>query len=274
MTDTPTVRSPSNGYVSVDSSRLYYEIAGDGPGLILLHAGIADARMWDQQFLAFAKHFTVLRYDLAGFGRSELPVGQYAHYLQLARLLELFELDQVALVGVSMGGTLALEFTVAFPQKVSRVVLSGAGVGFTERSAERTRRTLEINEALEQGDVDLANELELRMWVDGPQRSPEDIDPGVRNLVSEMNIQLLRSIPDEDLEYDLDPPVTERISEVACPVLMLNGELDMPDVHAAATLLETSLPDVISRPVSGAAHMVSMERPDEFNRRTMDFLRN
>ena len=66
--------SARTGFFGPEGARLYYEVAGEGEPLLLLHAGVTDSRMWDEQFASFARHYRVIRYDLRGFGRSEVPV--------------------------------------------------------------------------------------------------------------------------------------------------------------------------------------------------------
>ena len=77
---------PKNGFAEVGGARFYYEIAGEGPPLVLLHAGIADGRMWDEQFEVFAEHYQVLRYDRRGFGKTEMVAGAYSHHRDLHEL--------------------------------------------------------------------------------------------------------------------------------------------------------------------------------------------
>ena len=91
--------------------------------------------------------------------------------------MESLALAPAALVGVSLGGAVALDVTVARPELVSALVLVGSGLRGHEFSAETQAGWAEEEEAFERGDLDAAVEVNLRMWVDGPRRSPEDVDP-------------------------------------------------------------------------------------------------
>src|SRR2546425_5372521 len=94
------------GFVEVSGAPLYYEVAGTGPALVLLHEGIADSRMYDDQFSALAQHYQVVRYDLHGFGRSGTPDQPYTHHEALHALLRHLSIERAALLGMSLGGSI------------------------------------------------------------------------------------------------------------------------------------------------------------------------
>ena len=107
-------------------SRLHVEAAGNGDAVVLVHAGICDSRMWEPQWAPYAARFRVVRYDLRGFGRSPLEPGRYSDGADLVALLE--ENGPASVVGVSVGGRIALEAALARPELVERLVLVGAGL--------------------------------------------------------------------------------------------------------------------------------------------------
>src|SRR5947209_8694969 len=104
-----------SGLVSVHGTDLYYEELGEGHPVILLHAGIADSRMWDEQMPVLAERYRVVRYDLRGFGRSKMVAGAFSHRADLAALLDALGIASAALVGCSFGGRVATEFALEFP---------------------------------------------------------------------------------------------------------------------------------------------------------------
>ena len=168
-------------------AELHYEVAGEGPPVVLVHEGIADSRMWEPQWTSFppAPSDGPLRH--ARLRRvPDRASGSFSHARDLVGLIESLELAPAALVGVSLGGAVALDVTVARPELVSALVLVGSGLRGHEFSAETQAGWAEEEEAFERGDLDAAVETNLRMWVDGPGRSPEDVDPDVRRRVGEM----------------------------------------------------------------------------------------
>ena len=254
---------------------LHYEVAGEGPPVVLVHAGIADSRMWEPQWTSFPPVHRTVRYDMRGFGESPPPSGSFSHGRDLAGLIESLELAPTALVGVSMGGATALDLTVARPELVSALVLVGSGLRGHEFSAETQAGWTEEEEAFERGDLDAAVETNLRMWVDGPRRSPADVDPALRRRVGDMQrraFELDQSVEDEPTFEVLAPDHAERLGEIAVPTLILVGEFDRPEMHEIADKLEAGIPNTRRATLDATAHVPSMERPQEFDELVLGFL--
>ena len=125
------------GVATMNDGSLYYEVTGDGPPLVFLHGFSVDHRMWDSQVDFFAQHHQVIRYDLRGFGRSSLPTEPYAHVDDLRALLDHLQLTQATLVGLSRGGSVALDFTLTYPQRVDKLVLVDSVLGGYRWSTEQ-----------------------------------------------------------------------------------------------------------------------------------------
>jgi 3-oxoadipate enol-lactonase len=272
------VRAFSNeattGYADVYGARLYYEMMGMGHPLVLIHAGIADSRMWDDQFTDFAEHYRVIRYDIRGFGKSAMPTGSSSTSRDLYGLLTALGIARAYVVGLSIGGGIAIDFTLRYPEMVSALVLVASGLGGTQPSAEMRRADATVDAALERGGIDAAVEAENRLWVDGPKRTPDQVDPTVRARVSEMNGALYR-LPEVDAPRErLDPPAIGRLGEIHVPTLILVGDGDVPDVIETANLLEQGIAGARKVVFPGVAHMVNMEHPEAFNRIVLNFLRD
>ena len=254
---------------------LHYELAGQGPPVVLLHEGIADSRMWEPQWQTFPPQHRVVRYDMRGFGESPAATGSFSHARDLIDLLDRLALGPAALVGVSMGGAVALDVTIGRPDLVSALVLVGSGLRGHEFSAESEAGWAEEEAALERGDLDAAVELNLRMWVDGPHRSPEEVDPDVRQRVGEMQrraFELWQSGDHEATLEPLDPDWQTRLGDIRVPTLIVVGELDRPEMHEIADRLETEIPNTRRAVIEGTAHVPSMERPAEFDELVLGFL--
>jgi len=256
-----------------------YEVAGEGSAVVLVHEGIADRRMWEPQVEPFvAAGYRVVRYDLRGYGDSTLPPGPFSHTGDLRALLEHLELDRARIVGVSVGGRVALELALAHPELVESLVLVGAGLREWEWSDEIRRFGEEEDELLDNGKIDEAVELNLRTWVDGPSRGPDEVDPGMRERVAEMQrraveiyFAALASGPPPGPEDPFDPPVSERLGEIRCPTLVLAGALDQPDILEIADRLAAGIPEARQEIVPGTAHVPPMEKPAEFNELVLGF---
>jgi 3-oxoadipate enol-lactonase len=256
-------------------SGLYWEEAGDGPPVVLVHEAIADSRMWDPQWETFPKAHRTIRYDLRGFGRSPLEPGAYSHARDLVELLDELGLERTALVGGSLGGRVALEVSVAQPERVDKLVLMDPGVPGHDWSEETRAGWAEEEAALERGDLEAAVEVNLRMWVDGPGRSPDEVDTALRERVREMQRRAFElQVPvDEAADEDLlVANVLERAGEVTAPTLVLTGDKDRSDMQAIADRLAAEMPNARRASIAGAAHIPSLERPEEFDRLVLDFL--
>ncbi len=263
------------GVAEVNGAGIYYEVAGEGEPLVLVHAGIADSRMWEGQISSFAERYKVVRYDLRGFGRTEILDGSFSHHEDLRGLLDFLDVDRAHLVGCSMGGGAVLDFALEYPERVGDLVLVGSAVSGFDPDFGLPKEWDELVAADEAGDLDLVSELEVRIWVDGPSRTPEYVDAAVRDLVREMNLIALQNEATElGDEWEPEPPAADRLPDVQAPTLLIVGDEDQPRIFAAADLLEKELPNARKVIMHGTAHVPNMERPEEFNRIVLDFLQD
>jgi 3-oxoadipate enol-lactonase len=255
--------------------RLAHETTGDGPPIVFLHAGIADSRMWEPQWAPFAAHYRLLRCDLAGFGSTLLDGPRLGYARDVVELLDALEIESAGLVGASLGGRVALEVAVARPDLVAKLVLVAPGLpGLDWSERVRTYGDAE-DEAVARGDLEAATELNLRMWVDGPRRTPGDVDPSVRAAVAEMQrraLELQAPLWEEAEEDLLVPDVATRLGEVHAPALVVIGDEDIDDMQAVARKLAAEIPDAHLATISGAAHLPSLEQPAAFNELALAFL--
>jgi pimeloyl-ACP methyl ester carboxylesterase len=263
----------SSGLAEINGAQLHYETRGDGPPLLLIHAGVADSRMWHDQIDAFSQAYWVIRFDLRGFGRSDMPPGSFANYEDVRALLDHLDIESAHVLGISFGGAVALDFCLAYPDRVRSLILGAPSVGGTEPSERIRRFWQEEDEALEAGDLDAATELNLRLWVDGPERTPEQVEPRLREKVRQMQLAIFqKEIPDDIEEIDLEPPAAQRLPEIAAPTLILVGQLDLDEKRDLAGRLAAEIPGARKVVLPGVAHMLNMERPEQFNQHVLDFL--
>lgn len=263
--------SSTSGFAEVDGARIAYDIAGSGPPLILLHAGLGDRQMWDAQIPAFAEHFTVIRYDARGFGETRKPPQSYSAHGDVLALLDALGIKRAHLVGVSMGSQTAIDVAVAAPERVSALIAVAARTG-TPVSPELRADWDRVDEIFESGDVAGAVEYELRMWIDGPDRGPDAVDPAMRERVREMNAALFARDDEEGDEIPLDLPAAERLGDITVPTLIVYGDRDIADVRQAGPHLAAAIPGASLAVIPDAAHLPQMERPELFNQVVLGFL--
>lgn len=266
------------GFAEINGARLFYEVAGDGPPLTLLHAGITDSRMWDAQFDTFAATYRTVRYDVRGFGRSVPPPGPYTMREDLAALLDFLGIARTHLIGVSMSGSIVIDFAISYPERVGALIPVAMGIGGATGSAYMAERDRENEAILASGDTDAANEADLRLWLDGVGRpAGTAVDPGVRERVREMNAPLIAAQLNDQGEHEsvnrLAPPAIERLEEITAPTLAIVGAYDVPDMRTNADAIATRVPGARKVIMPGVAHLPPMEAPEEFNRLVLEFLR-
>ena len=261
------------GFAPVNGAQLYYEMAGEGTPLILLHAGVADSRMWDEQFDAFAQNYRVIRFDYRGFGQSAMPAGEFCNYADVAGLLDYLNAPQAIVVGISFGGLIAIDFALAYPERVLQLVLAAPSVSGSKPS-ERIKGFWQAeDDAFERGDLDEAVEVNLRAWVDGIYRQPDEVNQAVREKVGVMQREIFGvDVPDDIDEIDLDPPAYGRISTLNSNTFILIGKLDLPEKVEQANWLHQQLPNAQLMEIPNVAHMINMEAPQQFNKHVLRFL--
>jgi 3-oxoadipate enol-lactonase len=253
---------------------VWYDVHGAGPPVALVHAGVSDSRMWEPQLESFPRLHKVVRLDLPGFGQSPIEASPVSFRGAVRDTLDAAGVEHAALVGVSLGGNTALELALESPERVSALVLVGAGLPDHEWSEEVLSFFATEEEALERGDLDAAVEANLRTWLAGPNRSLDVIDPKLRELVTDMqrrSFELQKDWPDLR-GVRLDPPASERLQDVRAPTLVVTGDEDVSDIHRIADRLADEIPGAERATLAGAAHLPNLERPEEFDRIVLEFL--
>jgi len=259
------------GIARFGQSEVYYEIAGEGePTVILMHGGLLDCHMWDEQFELLVKTHRVLRYDASAHGQSILPPDVYWDHIDLRELMNTLEIERAVLVGLSMGGKVAIDLALENPERVQAIMAVSSGLsGYRFESDFYLEYRDKMIEAWRAGEFDAVVEAFQRSWTDGPHRMPEDVDPGVREKVRMMARNGLEHAMEGRL---IDPPAVERLEELQLPMLMAVGELDLPGIHEIADKVVAANPNAELVKIPGVAHMVNMEKPAEFNRLLLEYL--
>lgn len=261
-----------SGFSEINGTRFYYEINGDGYPLVLVHAGIADCRMWNDQFHVFSEKYQTVRYDRRGFGKTKMAAGDFSLHADLYGVLKALDIKKAILVGCSQGGKTVTNFVLEHPQMAKALVLVGSALGGFDFEGESPIQEEELEKAEQAGDLDRVNELELQIWVDGKGRTPEQVDPKVRELVKDMNLIALQTPQDFGNEIPLEPPAANRLSEIKVPTLVVIGDLDTAWAQAAADFLAKNIPNARKVIMKSSAHLPNMEQPEEFNGHVLSFL--
>ena len=234
--------------------------------VLLLHAGIADGRMWTAQVetLRAAGHEPVAP-DLPGFGEAPLVPPTVDYVAFAAECLG----EPGAVVGCSFGGRVALELAAAMPSLVERLVLVAPGLDSKAWSEDTQAGFAEEEELVEAGDLAGAAAQQAGMWL------AADAEASVHELTAAMTIRSYeQQLPVEGQVRGVwpEPPAETRLAEIAVPTLVVMGSEDLPELHDVASRLVDELPDARFELIEGAGHLPSLERPDELDRLVLEFL--
>jgi len=255
-----------------------YDRAGP-PGevpVVFLHAGVADRRMWDPQWLALTAERDVLRLDLRGYGESVVrPRGALFPVSDVLDTLAELGIGRCHLVGASFGAGVAVEVALTQSELVTSLLLSPPGGSLiADVTADLGAFVKAETSALERNDIDAAVGATLAWWVAGPQRQVGEMDPAVRDLVRQMQrraFELTGSWDDVE-ERELEPPALDRLGEIRVPTLVLVGGLDLDAILAAASHLTERIPEARRIDWPDTAHLPSMKRPVDFLALLRDWL--
>ncbi len=208
-----------------------------------------------------------------GFGRSTHASAPFSHLDDLLAVLDVLGLGRAHLLGCSKGAGVCLDFTLQHPDRVSALVLVGGAPGGYEFTGSPPAQWEAMVAAYKAHDFDQAAELETQIWLDGNGRAPEQVDRALRDRVRAMSRQALdREEENERHEQPAPPNAIQRLGEVQVPVLVLVGDLDEPNLVAAAELMAARFPSAQAAVLHGTAHLPSLEQPEAFNRLVLDFL--
>ena len=257
--------SPDTGYVIVDGGKLFYESAGSGKNIVLLHDGMVNREIWDEQFPLLAKTFRVVRYDRRGYGKSSDPEKKYSHINDLNQLFIQLKIDKAIIFGMSSGGRLAIDFALTYPEKVEGLVLVGAvvsGFGYTSHMDTRgghfdPRKITDPVKVHEYFIKDDPYEIYYENTV-----AKEKVMKLLPNLARQ------NSVPTQPA----GKVAVRSLSEIKVPALILVGEFDIPDVHAHAGVINAGIGNSKREIIPRSGHLIPIEQPVLFNEAIMKFL--
>src|SRR6266498_1542454 len=268
----PQIKS---GFTNIDNAKIYYETAGKGIPLVMIHAGVADSRQWNNEFTDFAQSYQVIRYDMRGYGKSEPVDGEFSHLSDLVSLLDALEIrGPLVMMGCSMGGGLAMDFALTYPSRAKALIMVDAGPSGLELDVATPSKFADAERAFEAGNLDLVAEIETQIWFDGMDRTPDQVNQAMRKLLCEMD-RIVLSHEVKQLGKRLPNTQTAafgRLADLDIPVLVIVGAHDTPYMLAAAEYMTEKIQSARKVIIEDAAHLPNMDQPQEFQRIVKDFL--
>ena len=262
-----------SGHVAIDGGTLYFEAAGSGAPVILIHGGNLDRRMWDDQFALLQKQFRVIRYDARGYGRSSPADEPFAAHDDLAALFRELRLTRASLVGLSLGGRIAMDFALAHPEMVDRLVLAAPGISGGKWAQDGD--TLWIAEAIAAGrrgdSVGVALAWLKSAYIASALKPPAQAER-LRQISVDNARYWMGIVRHRDVEREATPPAAGRLRELKAPILLLVGGGDTPFIMDVARAIIAEAPNVRRVDLPGIGHMINLEAPERFNAEVLLFL--
>lgn len=270
------------GFLPVKGAKLYYEATGAGVPLVLVHSRWMHNGLWDDQVKAFAPHYRVIRYDVRGFGQSDMELIPYSDVDDLLRLFDYLDIEQAYLVGLSMGAEIVLSFALRHPERVKALVVSGAGLDEYEWTESFNQEWGRFAAAIQADNYPEATNQVIKMWVDGPLRpASQPVRDRTRELMRGHTFLHHKPFPPSaeseaisSAEVQATPTLSERekFAGLKPPTLVMVGEYDWPEMVRMAEILVSYLPNAEHLLIPNAAHITNLEQPDAFNHAVLDFL--
>jgi pimeloyl-ACP methyl ester carboxylesterase len=260
--------------IRVGTAVLAGQSTGDGPAVVFLHAGVADSRLWTAQLSGLGDAYRTIAYDRRGFGQTTTSDEPFSNVEDLRLLMDELALETAVLVGCSQGGLVAINFALAYPQRVDGLVLIASAVSGAPPAGAFPplidERLAALDAAEDAGDIDRVNELEAVLWLDGPGNPAGRVGGAARALFLDMNGIALRH-PELTQEREA-AAVYPRLSEIAAPILLLWGDHDFPHIIARSQELMRRIPAARGVELPGAAHLPNLEQPERVNELVRVFL--
>jgi pimeloyl-ACP methyl ester carboxylesterase len=260
----------THDFLETGGARIHYRVEGEGPAVVLIHAGVADLTMWDAEAAALRDRYRVVRYDTRGYGRTRTEAVPFSNRADIAALLDHLGEPRAHVVGLSRGGVIALDFALERPERVRTLTVVAGGVSGYESPLEDASMWEEVERMYETRDWERIADWETGYWADGPGQ-PADRVPGIHARVHDWILGNLRAELEEGRPQPLDPPAAARLGDLRAPLLVVLGTLDDPGTidsmrHLAATVPGSRLEEI------EAAHMVNLEHPVWFQRLLLEHL--
>ena len=258
-----------SGFAEVNGTKLYYDMKGKGPAIVFIHSGGFDRRTWDDQFLAFSDKYTVIRYDVRGYGKSAAPTKPYSDDEDLFQLLKYLKVPKAHLIGLSMGGRIAIDFTLTHPEMVSSLTAVAPGLSGFPFAPEDTVEMMKIVYSIQNEDGTPAGEAWLRSSYNAAAMENPAVAAKLRPIAIENSRAWLINV------FFPRPPfplAVQRLGDIRVPTLLIRGDRDTRMITDIVETLEKNVAGSKKVIIPGAGHMVNVEKPAEFNNVVVDFL--
>jgi len=269
-----------SGYAEINGTKLYWETAGIGDAIVLIHGSFGDRRFWDFQFTALSKKYKVLRYDVRGYGKSALPKSDepYTDAEDLNALMEFLKIKKAHVCGLSLGSIVGIDFALSHPDKLISLILCGprvAGDGTDEyRTINADTVRAIIAKTTDMVKNKSAKEATDYLWTGNHSMGKTVISSITREKLLNMGYEYswwrYLNTSKRGLVF---PMAIKKLYEIKTPTLILTAEYDLELCKEVAVIIVKEIAGAKLISVKGAGHIMNMDKPRKFNKAIFKFIR-
>lgn len=270
-----------SGYAEVNGTKLYWETAGIGETIVLIHGSFGDRRFWDFQFTALSKKYKVLRYDVRGYGKSALPKSEepYTDAEDLNALMEYLEIKKAHICGLSLGSIVGIDFTLSHPDKLISLILCGPRVAGDATDEYRTVNADTIRGIIAKTTDILKNKSSKEatdyLWTGNHSMGKTVISSITREKLLNMGYEYSwwRYL-NTSKRGQVFPMAIKKLYEIKIPTLIITAEYDLELCKEIAAIIMKEIAGAKLISIKGAGHIMNMDKPRKFNKVFFKFIRN
>ena len=267
----------TNGFLPFNAGKIYYKVQGTGAPLVFVHAGFQGHAMWAPQVAHFSKNYKVVVFDVPGHGATVSDTARPQAAAVIKAVMDGLNIEKATVVGLSLGGAMAIDFAVQHPERVQHLILAASGLsGWDEDRKVDTTTTQYVTalfDALGKKDTAMAATIFVKNWFAGPTRTKEQLAPALWDSGYAVTYQNMRKHKISGWPRFVQPSAIHSLKKLSMPVLILTGTIDMPEVLLMNSWLKEHIPNAKQVLLPGQAHMLNLEDPVKFNRLIEDFIK-
>jgi len=266
----------SSGQINFKQASIHYEKKGAGDPILLLHGGFLEHTMWDPQIADLSKEYTVITIDLPGHGESK---GDTTIFIKdiILNVLDSLKIQKTSIGGLSLGASCVQDFVIAYPERVNKVILVSSGVNGYDKKYKIDSLSMSwynpMWDALEAKDTAKAAAIFTESWCVGLFRDSNNMKQSAREYVYNTTLKNMRVNKVSGWPRFTQPPAIENIDKINLPVLIIDGNKDLPYIKEACDYLEKTIKSSKRITIPNTAHMPNLEEPELFNKYVLDFLK-
>lgn len=259
-------------YLDLQDGRLFYSISGTGKPIVLLHGNFNDHQIWSEQVNVLSAHYQVIHYDLRGYGHSSTPSTSFSNVEDLHSLINYLSLDHVTLIGSSSGGSIAVDFTLSYPQRVQDLILVSPSISGNRYPLSMTLQGIRnfIHVRWKGAEAAIESFITNRYWqYFFPDSSKNAAREAVLHNVRNTN-NFCRFPP--ALSTTIKPYAIHRLHEIAVPTLVITSDHDHPYNRRTAEVVSQTIPKAEKYLFSRCGHLPFAEEPEQFNQVVLNYM--